>query len=810
MKFKNILPHVIAIIAFVVICFIYFNPVIDGKQIKPLDIQQSTAWSKEILDFKESTGKITLWTNSMYCGMPTFLIWCPYPSNFGVHFWKFINNLTPIPVNWVLLYLVCAYIFFCCLKINPWLSFLGSVAFAFTSYNFIIIDAGHYNKVMALAVLAPLLGGIMITLRGNYLWGGLLTAICVSLEICATHLQITYYFLLSCLIIGLVEFYFCLKQKHTAGFFKAIGVLALAVVIGLGPNVSSIWTTYEYSQETTRGKSELVNETGKQSSGLDKEAVYMWSYGIMETFTFLIPNFYGGATGTKLSEKSDVYKTAVSKGVAVQQAKKIIQSVPLYWGDQPFTSGPAYMGSIVCFMFLLGLLIVKGPVKWWCLLVFLFTVFVAWGKNFSIFNDFLYDYLPMFKSFRSITMIHVVTELVMVLLGIMAIKKLTDKDFSYDELKKGLLHSLIVLAVLTLFFSLMPGTFLSFKGLVDETQLKAQWPDWLIAAIVSDRESMLKQDAFRSLIFILLAAGFIWLFLKKKIKSNLLYAGLILLMLGDMWSVNKRYLNNSDFYNKRQVKETFVATRANLLIQQDTTLHHRVLDLTKSTFSDAQASYFHKSVGGYHAAMLRRYKDLIENQISKNNMSVLNMLNTKYFILKNPDNPNEPTPQINPNACGAVWLVDEYKIVQNANEEMDALTVFNPLTTAIVDKRFEENLKNFQIVKNNQNVINLVLYEPNYLVYNSSTNGDQLAVFSEIYYDKGWNAYIDGKLVPHIRVNYILRAMKLPAGQHKIEFKFEPVSYDIGEKVSFASSITLIALLLLVGIKEIIRLRKVK
>lgn len=802
MKFKNLHYHLLAILFFLLITVIYFNPILFGEKMKPGDAEQFEYSSKELKEYSQKTGKTSLWTNSMFGGMPAYTIWCSYPGNIATYMLKFFKAILPSPANILFMFLIASYILFCCMNVGQILSVIGAIAFAFTSYNFVIIDVGHFNKAMAVAFMLPVLAGILMTLRGNLKWGGIFTAFAVALEIRCNHVQISYYLLLSVLVIILIESIYSYKRKNAREFVKAIGILAVAAILGIAPNTSMLWCTYEYSQESTRGEAELADKQGVKEKGLKKDYVFDWSYGIGETMTFLIPDYYGGVSERKISKNSKTYKALIRNNVPPQRIKNLLEYAPIYWGDQPYTSGPAYMGAVICLLFVFGLFVVKGPLKWWTLSVFLLTVMIAWGKNFLILNDLLYNYMPMFKKFRSITMIHVISGLMMVLLSVFALKKLLDTQNDIKENLRALLKSTVIVGGIAFFFAFLPGVFLNFTGFVDEVEMQ-NWPQWLLAAIRADRRVFLVYDAYRSLFFVLLAALVIWLLIKNKLQIKYALGCLILLILADMWMVDKRYLNDEDFVDKQTLKQNFIPFEADLAVMEDTDPNYRVLDLTGPAYSDARPSFFHKSVGGYHSAKLKRYDDLIKKQLTEENQMVLNMLNTRYIIVRQKNNPSESIPTYNDSALGNAWFVTEYKLVENANEEIDALTNFDPAKTVIIDKKFANYVSDLNFRKNDKNKIRLASYKPDELIYQCKTQEEKLAVFSEIYYEKGWNAYIDNKLTPHIRVNYVLRALKIPDGVHKIVFKFEPTSYYAGEKISLASSILLVSLLLFFGYKEL-------
>ena len=808
-KFKKISPHLIVILLFVGISFTYFSPVLQGKLLNMADITHHKGMSKEVTDFREATGEEALWTNSMFSGMPAYQISTRSNGNLIQYVAKTISLGIPRPANLLFLYLLGFYLLLLSLKVDYRLSAAGAIAFAFSSYFFIIIMAGHMTKALAIAYLPMVVAAVLYTYRGRMLLGGVLTALTVALELYANHLQITYYLVLMLILIGLVQFIKDFKANNLMDFSKRSGVLILAALLASATAFTRLSTTMEYGTESTRGKSELTNNLDNKTSGLDKDYATSWSYGIAETFTLLIPNFYGGASQGKLTTDSETYQ-AIKRA---PNAKQLIKQLPLYWGTQPFTSGPTYAGSIVMFLFIFGLLFVKSEMRVWILLATIMSIMLAWGKNFMPLTDLFLDYFPGYNKFRAVSMILVVAEFTLPLLGFVALNKfLLEKDEDYETyskvkdvraqkvshvaVKSKKLRSLnlafYIVGGLSLIFALMPSLFFDFVGGQDANLAKNGWP---IDALQADRAGLLSADAWRSFTFIALTFGAMWMFLKNKISSKYVILIVGVLVLADMWTVNKRYLNDDNFARKSKVQVPYKATAADQQILRDTDPNFRVFNQSVSTFNDASTSYFHKSIGGYHGAKLKRYQELIENHISKGNMAVLNMLNTKYFITP------KGQAQQNPGARGNAWFVNEINIVANADAEIAALDGFKPSNTAIVDTSFSE-----QIIDGLDNIASSIVlteYKPNYLKYNSNSINDGIAIFSEIYYDKGWNAYVNGELKPHFRANYVLRGMKIPAGNHVVEFKFEPAVYHVSEQIALASSVVLLLLLAFVSVKEL-------
>ena len=801
-SFKKFLPHLYAIVAFVVLAGIYAFPALQGKILVQHDITMAQAAAHESVEFTKQTGEYAWWTNSMFSGMPSYMIQGAYPNSIGSKIGGFITSILPNPINIIFLEMLGMYLLLIVLGARVWQAVIGSIGYAFCSWNMVIIPAGHISKVIALAYAPMVAAAAVLCFRGKYLLGAALTALFMSLELYANHVQITYY--LGLLLVGyfIVQTISLIQKGQTKRLVFACLAFGIGAFIGLGNHTMRLWNNAVYSAETIRGKSELTSNT-ESKGGLDRDYAFKWSYGIGETVTLLIPSFYGGASGGDLGgKKSETLKTMVSAGIPEENALPFVEKGPAYWGDQPGTGGPAYAGAIMLFLFVLGAFIVKGGIKWWLVISAILFTMLAWGKNFPLLNFPMFDYFPMFNKFRAITMILSLTQLAIIVLGILGLKKISEEKLSFETLKKPLIYSLALTAGVSLIFSLLPSLFLSFKGADDAamqiTGDKATDAQ-IVRAIASDRESLLRSDAFRSLILILLVAGLLWAWISNKIKDFIFYPVLTLLVVFDLFLVDKRYFNNDNFISKTEQEESIAPTALDEQILKDKTIY-RVLDGASSQgFSnDATASYYHKSLGGYHGAKLRRYQELIENQFSKNNMAVFNMLNTKYFTQPAQQQGGQPTVQQNPDACGNVWFVKEFKLVQNADEEMKSLDKFNPKQTAFIDKVFADQVSNLKITfDSTANKIALTDYKLNHMTYESNTKTDQLAIFSEIYYrgNIDWKAYVDGVYKPHFRANYVLRGMVIPAGKHKIEFKFDPESVKKGATADLIASILMVGLL---------------
>lgn len=805
--FKLLFPYFAAISIFVIITMVYFSPLLEGKKILQSDIVNFRGMSKEIVDYRNQTGEEPLWTNSMFGGMPAYQISVEHYGFLHGFIGKIITLGLPHPANYVFLYFLGFFLLLIVMRVNPWLAAAGAIGFAFSSYFFIIIEAGHNSKAHAISLLPFVMAGIILTMQKRYLWGGLMTAIFLSLQVKANHPQITYYFAMIVLLYGLFELIRAIREKEIGSFSLSAGVLLLAAMFAVMTNLTSLWSTWEYGKYTIRGKSELTSDQGNRTSGLDKDYATQWSYGRAETMTLLIPDFHGGSSTVKVSENSAIGKALKDNGVSQENIRQFIgQPLPfLYWGDQPFTSGPVYAGAIMVFLFMLGLLIVRGPVKWWLLTSVILSILLAWGHNLMGFTEFFMHYVPGYNKFRAVTMILVIAEFCIPLLGILAVKELTDCSLRDKKLMQRFYIAFAVTAGATLLFALAPGIFLNFTAQNDPLiQQQYQLPEWLMQAIRDERMNMVKSDAFRSFIFITLAAGILWIMLSGKVKKEYAFITIGILILADMFPVNKRYLNNDSFTTPSRVEVPYTPTRADEEILQDKDPNFRVLNLTVNTFNDASTSYFHKSIGGYHGAKLRRYQELIDHgirneievfssSISTDNTPVLNMLNTKYLIV--PDQERRPVPFPNRNALGNAWFVKAFILVDNADAEIAAMQGFRPDSVAVVDKSFSSEIKGFEPHFDSTDQIILEQYKPNYLKYLAHSKNGGLAVFSEIYYPAGWNAYVDEEPASHFRVNYVLRGMVLPAGKHTVEFRFEPTVYHAGEKISMVSSALLLLLL---------------
>ena len=809
--FKRNGTHLAIVAFFIIICFAYFSPVLSGKGPAQSDVLQAKAMQKEIMDYKEKDGKGPLWTNQMFGGMPAYQIWVQYPMNIASHGINFIKTVLPDPVDVVLLYLLGAYLLFCTLKVNPFLAAAGAIAFAFTPYNFIIIAAGHSNKALAIAFCAPILASVILSIRGRYWLGGSLFALFMALEIRANHIQMTYYLAIALLYFVGIELYHAIKEKRIAVIGKGLGYLAAGAVVALMVNAGTLWTTYEYGAESNRGKSNLTTDRAEEKNGLSKEYAYGWSQGVGESFTFLIPNLYGGATSIDelVKPESHLYKalaevTGGDPTPAIQQLAGQL-GMQQYWGEKPGTSGPYYFGAIICFLFVFGLLVVKSRIKWWILGTTILFMLLSFGRNFPLVSDIFFDYFPLYNKFRAVESILAIVGLMVPILAFLALRDTQEGKWEQKVLVKKLSIAAAITGGFALLVAIMPTALFSFTSathpqildaLTQIMQNNRGMAQNIANALVSDRVDIARADALRSVLFIALAYGLLWALFTKKMNMQFVYAVLGILVLIDMWQVDRRYLNKDNFASKIDLQNHFQPRDVDTFILADKDPNFRVMDLTISTFSDASASQFHKTVGGYHAAKLKRYQELIDKQFSKSvNQDVLDMLNTKYIITQDRQTGSYKMSRNN-TAAGNAWFVQKVEFAKDADEEMKAINSFDPKREAIVDQQYKGMIDLKRVGAGGPTaMIKLDSYHPDHLVYSYSSPNDVIAVFSEIYYDKGWNMYVDKVKKPYFRADYVLRAAQLEAGNHTVEFKFEPTSYYMGEKVSAAGSLLLIAFL---------------
>ena len=801
---RSLTPHLVALLLFIFIAFAYFLPVIEGKELVAHDTDSWRSMAQETIEYNKSHDDVTLWTNSMFGGMPNYQISMVQPNNVLQYVEKVIMSF-PRPVSNVFLYLICFYILLLSFGLKPWQAIAGAIGFTFASYNFIVIAAGHNSKAITIAYVAPLIGAVFLAFREKRFLGAVLTAFFLSLAIRANHIQILYYTLIILFFFAIVEFIFSIREKKFPDFLKSAGVLIIAAIIAVGMNATSLLTTYEYSHYTMRGKSNgLTADTQSSQHGLNKEYITQWSYGVDETLTLLIPDFMGGASTGKLSLKSETAGHLKNLGVPDGQIKQIVTQLPLYRGTQPGTSGPVYLGAIVIFLFVLSFFVVDKKLKWWLVPMIILTMMLSWGKNFMPLTDFFIDYVPMYNKFRAVSMTLFATGFGIALLAFLAMKEVYEGNISKEKLTKSITVSALITGGICLVFALVPSLAGSFVSPQD-AQFQGDYA-FLKDTLPLDRQSLLRSDAFRSLVFIILGAFVLWSFVKGFLKKNVSIALLAFFILIDLFPVAKRYLNDDNFESKRPT-QLVQKTPADEAILQDKS-QFRILDATVDIFNDATPSYFHKNIGGYHAAKLRRYQELINMQLTGeigklfgafgsattaesitpvfDSLRVMNMLNMKYVIYN-----KQAPPLVNPYHNGNAWFVNNIRIAQDANEEMKLLGEIDTRHELVIDKSLASALPS-KVTPDSTAKISLKSYAPNHLIYSVDTKTDQVAVFSEIYYDKGWKATIDGKEVPYTRVNYLLRAMPLKAGSYDVEFRFAPGSYSTGNLLALISSVLLI------------------
>ena len=796
--------YIIAILAFAVISWVYFYPVMQGKRVKQHDMEMHKGMAQELTQYRESTGETALWTNSAFSGMPAWNISAPQKTNLFQYVHKVLSIGLPSPLGSVFISMLGFFILLLVLDVGVWVSALGAIAYGFTSYLYIIIGAGHNAKAVAMAYMAPVIAGVLLTYKGKYLWGLVLTAIAASLELYANHLQITYYLILILVVIVIAEFISDIRQKKLLHFVKASLMLVLVAVISVLTFSTKLYANYEFGKETTRGKPVLTSNESNQTQGLDRDYITQWSYGKGETWSLMIPNAKGGASAY-IGKQNPVLEKAD------RQFKDSIAQSNAYWGDQPGTSGPVYVGAIVVFLFVLGALTVKGKLKWALLIATVLSILLSWGKNFMGFTNFFPDYIPGYDKFRAVSMTLVIAEVTMPLLGFLGLAEIVK---SPENAKKNMTKFFIALGVTAgfcLLFYLMPKTFFNFLSQEEAKQfasMSAGKDGAIYAQFASQLEdvrvAIFRKDALRSLIFIILAAVPLFLYVKGKLKAVPAFAVLAALILVDMFPIDKRYLNNDNFIDKAKFDKPFVAAPANQYILNDKALSYRVADITRDMFNDASTCYFHKSIGGYSGAKLRRYQDVITQYLGPGlnrlrsaktaedmarqlaQQEVLNMLNTKYIIFNPQSQPFE-----NPFAYGNAWMVNDVQIANTPNDEFNALATSDLHRTAIIGKEFEQEVASYR-PQAEDGSITLTDYKPNQLTYSFSANENKLVVFSEIWTSKGWTMRIDGQESPLLRANYLLRAAMVPAGQHEIVMRYEPKIWKVGGIVSLVSSLAII------------------
>ena len=792
---KNSLKHIGAIFLMFVLCVVYFYPETQGKKIPSHDGVSAVANSREYRDFQEK-GETILWSSRVFSGMPLFQIAYNVKSNL-VRKVEFYRGAMGVNMSMMFALMLGLYICLSLFGLRYELSLIGAIGFGLSTWFMLSVEASHSTKLFTISYIAPLIASIYYAYKKQLLLGGILTSLFLCLAIAANHIQIVYYSMFFIFILAIFELVDSIKANEVAGFFKKSVVLIAFGILGILPNTTLLWTTYDYAEETTRSGNSELTKAGEEakSEGAGFDYSMRWSYGKEESFNFLIPNFGGG--GLTFDEGSATYEEFRQKGMNKNQALNSLKGVYNYYAGPDGNTGPTYLGAVLLFLFLLLFFVEKSKIKWILLSVIILTLMFAWGKNLLWWNEFFFEHFPLFNKFRTPSMWLSMTIICISIGAMFTLKNLFEGTYEKDKLKKGMFVAGGFLGLILLYFLLM-GSGMDFTGLADTNLEQAGFP---IDTIIQDRIDAIQSDVFRSFILIALTFGLIWMIAFKNFK-NTSVAFLIfgVLILFDMWTVGKRYMNEDDFAKHKNYDNMVPTTAADNQVKVDTDISYRTFNVTQNPFTDAVTSYHHQSIGGYSSVKLYRYQDLIENQLSKNNMNVINMLNTKYFIT---GQAGQEMAQQNPDALGNCWFVNEIQWVKNADDEMATLSDFNPSTTVIIDERFKDQVGNLNITPNPQNKIGLTSFHPDKMGYTSNSTGEQFAVFSEIWYkgNTDWTVTIDGKEAEMIRVNYLLRGLKIPAGKHKIEFTFHPIPHYTGNIITTASSILLIVLLLgLLGI----------
>jgi len=793
--FQKSLPHLLSLFGFVFISLIYFYPVLQGKKILQSDIVQYTGMAKEQNDFRATTGEEPFWTNAAFGGMPTYQLGAQYPHNYVKKLDGALRFL-PRPADYLFLYFLGFYVLLSVLKVDPLKAFFGALAFGLSTYLIIILGVGHNAKAHAIAYMPMVIAGVILVFQKKFIVGGLLTMIAAALEIQANHFQMTYYLLLLLLILSGYYIFQFIKEKDFKSIGIAFGVFLFAGILALGVNATNLMATAEYTEFSTRGKNELTigpeGEKIENKSGMTYEYITEYSYGIAESLNLIAPRLFGGASNEKLDETSNLYEFFVGMGAPENEALDYANGSRVYWGDQTSVAAPAYIGAIVFFLFVLGMFTEKSKLKYAFLAGAIFSLMLSWGKNFPIMTDFFIDYFPLYNKFRAVSSIQVILELcipVLAIMGLYSFFKL-EKDKQWQALWKAAAISLGILALLILvkgMFSFSTESDAYFK------QAYGEIGQPFVDALKEDRRAMYTSDLLRSMGLILTVSAVFWLFIKNKLSQTIAVVLAGLLMVLDLYVIDKNYVNADDFVNARQVDEPFQPTPADLEILKDTDPNFKVFEPGQG-MAGGRTSYFHKAIGGYSAVKPQRIQQLYDYQIANNNIQVLNMLNVKYVIQTTEE--GQPIPLRNPDANGNAWFVENIMIVDSADKEIKALDSLDTKKIAVVHKEFYSNSKNNAFIKDSLATIKLEEYKPNYLKYTAQNANDGVAIFSEIYYPNGWKVTIDGKEVKEFRANFVLRGLLIPAGKHTIEFKFEPEVVKKGSSIALFSSIGMLMLLL--------------
>ncbi len=775
---KEKLVHLIPVVVVFIIISIYFAPLYSSKVLSQSDNVQLSGSMKEVNDYREK-GEIIHWSNKEFSGLP--ILTSSEYNPFGFMSRNFFGGVFPKPIMMVFTLFLGFYLLCIVMGVSKWLSLIFAFAFAFSSFNFVSIEVGHDNKVLAMAFMAPVLAGVILAYRGKFILAGLITYVSAGFQLYYGHIQITYYLLIIVLAYLVTVIISYSKSKEWPSFFKASAVLVLTTLLAVGSNFSKLYSTLEYSSYSNRGGSELASDKAS-NSGLDKDYAMAWSSGVLEVFTVAFPYFHGGASGEAVANDSNTASILRNRGVDQQTINNVTARVPLYWGDQPFTQGPIYFGIIVVFLFVLSIFILDGYIKWWGLSLALLSFFLAMGKNLEWFNDFFFYYVPLYNKFRSVTMSFSIGQLVFPFMAVLTLDQIFKKEGNKEVLANKVIQSILIVGGLGIMFLLFKNSFFDFKGANDANY---GYPDWLINAIVGDRKSLFVSDIIRGLVFLILSGGCIWAYSKGYLNHKYALIAVGVLMLFDLWTVNKRYIDESDYQKQRTSENVIQKTSADQQILNDKG-YYRVFNTTRRLDQDGITSYYHYSVGGYNAIKVQRYQDLIENHLSKGNQEVIDMLNVKYIIGANEE--NQMIAQRNPGALGNAWFVGSLKEVSGARAEIDQLNAIDTKSEAVFDEQFDAYF-DANSSYSQEGSISLKDYHPEQLSYDFESPSEQFVVFSDIYYGPGWNAYIDGDEVGYGRVNYLLRGMEVPAGNHEIVFKYEPLSLRLGNIIIILCSI---------------------
>ena len=789
LSLKQFGTHFLVILGFVLVAVLYFNPVLKGKKIYQSDIVQYTGMAKQQIDFRKAYDAESYWTNSAFGGMPTYQLGAKYPHNY-IKQLDLALRFLPRPADYLFLYLLGFYILLLVLKVDYKVAALGAFAFGFSTYLIIILGVGHNSKAHAIAYMPLVLSGIILTFQKRYYLGFILTAVASGLELATNHPQMTYYLGFLIIILGFSYLIQAIKIKELPSFFKASAILLVAAVLAFGMNATNLMATSEYAKESTRGQSELtINSDGsakEQTTGLERAYITQFSYGILETFNLFIPRFMGGGNRENLGKDSETYKAYRALGATPLQALQESKQAPMYWGNQPIVEAPAYIGAVVIFLFVLALFLYQGRFKWWLIAGVLMSLFLSYGKNLSFLTDLFIDYVPLYNKFRAVSSIQVILELCIPLLAVLGLSQLFQKDVSSETKLYALKKSLGIVAGLTVLFLIFKNSLFDFVGMSDG-QFKEYYGASFVEALRMDRSTIFTEDALRTLLLVLAVGGLIFAYLKQKIAQNTTIVILGVILIFDLVGVDLRYVNNDNFVSAIKVDRPYQASKIDKEILKDTT-NFRVFDMSDNS---TKASYFHNSIGGYHAAKLKRFKALQEFHIDKNNFEVLNMLNTKYIIYQNKE--GEVLYFENEKANGNAWFVDAIETFETADEEILSFDKINTKTTATANT---SELKSQRFAKDSTASIQLVNYKLNHLVYATQNLEDGFAVFSEAYYKNGWNVTIDGVEVEHYNVDYVLRGLEIPKGEHTVVFSFNPAVVATGSNISLGSTILLVLLIL--------------